>query len=110
MAEGRRPDVSCDPDPAPPPGEPASESPGPLTPAGDCGTGTEASNVTSGKEGCGKRLVRPPITSDTEGWASASGLTQREAEELLDWLEANGITQREVHYAEAGGITVRWRR
>jgi hypothetical protein len=81
-----------------------------VTPAAEVGAGTEASGVSSGKEGCGKRLVRPPVTADSEGWASAAGLNQREAEELLDWLEANGVAQREVQYADTGTITVRWRR
>jgi hypothetical protein len=66
--------------------------------------------VASGEDDSKKRLVRPPIVSDAEGWASASGLTQHEAEELLDWLEANGWTQREVLYTPGPGITVRWRR
>jgi hypothetical protein len=110
MAEGARPDVSCDPAaPAPPAAEPAAQPQERLTPAPE-GSGMEAPDVTSGREGCGKRLVRPPIVSEAEGWASASGLTQREAEELLDWLEANGFIEREVHYLEAGGISVRWRR
>jgi hypothetical protein len=72
--------------------------------------GGEAPSVISGKDSCGKRLVRPPITTDAEGWSSASGLTQREAEELLDWLEANGYGQREVTYTPGPGVTVRWRR
>jgi hypothetical protein len=70
----------------------------------------EIPSVTSGREGCGRRLVRPPITPDAEGWASVSGLTQREAEELLDWLEANGFSQREVSYDPPPGVTVRWHR
>jgi hypothetical protein len=58
-----------------------------------------------------RKLIRPPVVPDEEGWASVSGLTQHEAEELLDWLEANGYTRREVVYApESGLITVRWRR
>ena len=57
-----------------------------------------------------RRVVRPPIVTDAEGWVSSSGLTQREAEELLDWLEANGFGQREVRYMPGSGITVRWRR
>ncbi len=66
--------------------------------------------MCSRKGRCGKRLVRPEITSDAAGWSTASGLTQREAEELLDWLEANGFGQREVLYTPSPGVTVRWRR
>jgi hypothetical protein len=57
-----------------------------------------------------RKLTRAPVTSDAEGWATASGLTQREAEELLDWLEANGFSQREVVYSPEAGLTVRWHR
>jgi hypothetical protein len=57
-----------------------------------------------------RKLIRPPVASDAEGWASVSGLTQREAEELLDWLEANGYTRREVVYTPEPGVTVRWHR
>ncbi len=64
-----------------------------------------------GCKGCGtRRLFRPPVITDAAGWSSASGLSQREAEELLDWLEANGFGQREVVYPPGGGLTVRWRR
>jgi hypothetical protein len=66
--------------------------------------------VATAGNGDKNRLVRPPIATDAEGWARASGLTQREAEELLDWLEANGFSQREVTYPPEGGVTVRWRR
>jgi hypothetical protein len=65
--------------------------------------------VASGKDDDKRRVVRPPIATDAEGWATATGLTQREAEELLDWLEANGYQQREVLFASGPGITVRWR-
>jgi hypothetical protein len=72
---------------------------------------TGRSGVTSSARNDDKgKVVRPPIVSDEEGWASASGLNQREAEQLLDWLEANGWTLREVSYPEGQGITVRWRR
>jgi hypothetical protein len=57
-----------------------------------------------------RKLIRPPVVPDAEGWAVVSGLTQREAEDLLDWLEANGFTQREVLYTPGPGVTVRWRR
>jgi hypothetical protein len=57
-----------------------------------------------------RKLIRQPVVPDEEGWAVVSGLTQREAEELLDWLEANGFTQREVQYTPGPGVTVRWRR
>lgn len=65
--------------------------------------------VASGAGDDMRRVVRPPIATDAEGWATATGLTQREAEELLDWLEANGYNQREVHFTPGPGITVRWR-
>jgi hypothetical protein len=71
---------------------------------------TRRSGVASGGGNDKDKLIRPPITIEAEGWATASGLTQREAEELLDWLEANGFNQREVVYTPSAGITVRWRR
>jgi CheY-like chemotaxis protein len=38
-----------------------------------------------------------------------TGLTLRQAEELLDWLEANGCTGAELTIEEGGkGFTVRW--
>jgi hypothetical protein len=40
-------------------------------------------------------------------WQERTGLTVRQAEELLDWLEANGIMRREV-LMRAGGYVVRW--
>jgi hypothetical protein len=66
--------------------------------------------VASGGENSGEKQVRPDVESDPEGWASASGLTIREAEELLDWLEANGFKQREVVYTPDSKLTVRWHR
>jgi hypothetical protein len=66
--------------------------------------------VIGGKGCCSRKLVRPPIATDVEGWTSAAGLNQREAEELLDWLEANGYDRHEVAYAPDGSVTVRWRR
>jgi hypothetical protein len=60
--------------------------------------------------GRSRRLVGPPVATDAEGWSVASGLTQREAEELLDWLEANGYARREVSFDPGPGVTVRWRR
>lgn len=60
-----------------------------------------------------RRKVRPaarPVSVDELGWASVSGLSQREAEDLLDWLEANRFAQREVVYTSESEITVRWRR
>jgi hypothetical protein len=65
--------------------------------------------VASGSGDDKRRVVRPPVATDAEGWATATGLTQREAEELLDWLEANGHTQREVQFTPGPGITVRWK-
>jgi hypothetical protein len=71
---------------------------------------TRRSRVPSGADDPGDKLIRPAVVTDAEGWASASGLNQREAEELLDWLEANGFSQREVLYTDTSGITVRWKR
>jgi hypothetical protein len=50
-----------------------------------------------------------PGSSTPEGaaWQERTGLTLRQAEELLDWLEANGVTRREVALTEEGCV-VRW--
>ena len=53
-----------------------------------------------------------PLRSDThldeQGWYVCSGMTLREAEELLDWLDHVGCPAREVQI-ETAGTTVRWR-
>jgi hypothetical protein len=51
----------------------------------------------------------PESTAPEEtAWQERSGLTLREAEDLLDWLEAHGVTQREARVTPEG-CTVRWR-
>jgi len=53
---------------------------------------------------------QPPRAPDPDphGGCCCRGLTEREAEELLDWLEAHGYSRREVSYTEGQGFTVRW--
>ena len=52
----------------------------------------------------------PRPEEDPQGWQQCAGLSDRQAEELLDWLEANGFAQREVSLGDGPGFTVRWRR
>jgi hypothetical protein len=49
----------------------------------------------------------PPPEEGTD-WQVQTGLTLREAEELLDWLEAHGVSQREAQVTP-DGVVVRWR-
>jgi hypothetical protein len=53
---------------------------------------------------------RPQPEESAEGWSSVAGLTQRQAEDLLDWLEAHGVKERLADYVPGSGVTVRWRR
>jgi hypothetical protein len=53
-------------------------------------------------------LITRAWQEDPEGWCRCSGLTERQAENLLDWLEAHGLAPREVSYGEGQGFTVRW--
>jgi hypothetical protein len=49
-----------------------------------------------------------PGPPNEPGWQACAGLTQSQAEELLDHLETSGVAARELTL-EADGWTVRWR-
>ena len=53
--------------------------------------------------------LRQSAGPDDAGWMQVAGLSQSDAERLLDWLDNQVIAAKELLFDPAAGFTVRWR-
>jgi hypothetical protein len=55
------------------------------------------------------RSRKPTARHVPNAWKEATGLTARQAEDLLDWLESHGVAERQLNLRPAGDFAVRFR-
>jgi hypothetical protein len=65
-------------------------------------------NVTSPGDSWIQKVRQCP-SPDSSGWMQVAGLSQSEAQNLLDWLENRSLAEHELIFDPTAGFTVRWR-